>query len=37
MDNTAAPKKSSFGRKIMRWTLLILFFGLAIFFYIRYF
>ena len=37
MDNTTAPKKSTFGRKIMRWTLLILLIALAIFFYFRYF
>lgn len=37
MDNTTAPKKSTFGRKIMRWTLLVLLIALAIFFYFRYF
>lgn len=37
MDTTTLPKKTSFGKKLMRWTLLILFLALAIFFYFRYF
>lgn len=37
MDTPTAPKKTSFGRKLLRWTLLLLFLALAIFFYFRYF
>lgn len=37
MDTTTAPEKRSFGRKLLRWTLLILLLALAVFFYFRYF